>query len=90
VYAKAGLLSGKENKAGDFVVTAINRDHSLYAEYRPFKAAAAAGAGDGGGSQGDGGLSAELLIEEVFKPTREVKRELGNGGAQPEQRLASS
>ena len=95
-YAKAGLLRGKEDKAGDFVVSAVDRGHDLYVGYRPFKAdaqqqqqqtqeggaaggAAAAAAGANGGGGGGGGAQAggggELVVAELFKPTRETKRE---------------
>lgn len=86
VYAKAGLLTGKEDKAGDFIVSGVNRGHELYEDFRPYKrpqqdgggggdaAAAGGGAASGGGGADAGGGSGELVIAELFKPTRELKR----------------
>ena len=94
MYAKAGLLTGKEDKAGDFIVSGVNRGHTLYEEFRPYKrqpqdgGGAAAAVGPGGvaadsssgvvSGSGDAG-SSQLVIEEVFKPTRELKRARGRG-----------
>jgi hypothetical protein len=51
----------------------------LYEEFRPFKA----GGGGGGGADGGGGSAGdskgELVIAELYKPTRELKR--GRAGA---------
>lgn len=81
MYAKAGLLSGKEDKGGDFVISSVNRGHPLYEAFRPYKVQGGGGGSTGGGGGGGcgepagGGGGNELLIAEVFKPTRELKRE---------------
>jgi translation initiation factor 2D len=59
---KNGLLTLKEDKhSGDQVITAINRSHELYTNYRPYRTAfsaagaeAAAAAGGGAGNAGAG------------------------------------
>lgn len=92
-YSKLGLLKTREDKhSGDIILTAVNREHELYSEFRPYKldssssspaatAATATGAGGGGASAAagagggeGGGPAAPLVIEEVFRPSREVKR----------------
>lgn len=99
VFAKAGLISTKEDKhGGDTILTAVNRSHELYTQHRPYKTAAsataaaagapaaagggggmAAGAAAGGGAGGGGPAPSSsscdpLVVEEVYKPTRETKR----------------
>ncbi|KAI8463967.1 MAG: hypothetical protein J3K34DRAFT_129977 [Monoraphidium minutum] len=97
VYAKAGLLSGKEDKAGDFIISGVNRSHHLYDEFRPYRpqppgggassgdgAEGGGGGAGGGGGEAGGGGEGELLIAEVFKPTRELKAIFEAVGASPD------
>ncbi|KAF6250354.1 hypothetical protein COO60DRAFT_1576296 [Scenedesmus sp. NREL 46B-D3] len=88
-YSKAGLISTREDKhSGDTILTAVNRSHALLSEYRPYKSAAASSstgngsspaAGEAGGAPGtaaagcDGGGIAPLMVEEVFKPSKDVR-----------------
>ena len=86
-YAKEGLLHCKEDKhSGDVIISNVNRNHSLYQEFRPYKAqqqsssadnAAAAAAGADATRQvpaaGQPSWQGELLIEEVYTSTRETK-----------------
>ncbi|KAJ9523141.1 hypothetical protein QJQ45_023868 [Haematococcus lacustris] len=98
---KGGLLALKEDKkTGDQVVTAINRQHPLYDQYKPYRsslsaAAAAAtnagGGGEGGGGEGvggeagaPGGSSQVLVVEELWKPGRELKPVLEAVGLGPD------
>eukprot|EP00879_Flechtneria_rotunda_P025083 GHRR01026628.1.p1 GENE.GHRR01026628.1~~GHRR01026628.1.p1 ORF type:complete len:133 (-),score=40.24 GHRR01026628.1:848-1246(-) len=82
VYSKQGLISTKEDKhSGNTIVTGINRNHTLLADYRPYKTADGAAAGPqlADTAPASGGTAvpiAPLAIEEVYKPTKEVKGEL--------------
>ncbi|KAJ9522745.1 hypothetical protein QJQ45_019848 [Haematococcus lacustris] len=98
---KGGLLALKEDKkTGDQVITAINRQHPLYEQYKPYRsslsaAAAAAinagGGGEGGGGEGlgveggtPGGCSQALVVEELWRPGRELKPVLEAVGLGPD------
>eukprot|EP00878_Enallax_costatus_P028021 GHUV01030219.1.p1 GENE.GHUV01030219.1~~GHUV01030219.1.p1 ORF type:complete len:181 (-),score=37.62 GHUV01030219.1:870-1412(-) len=85
-YTKAGLIKRREDKhSGDVILTGVNRDPQLYSEFKPYKmssssaplagtssstpASAAEGSGDRRGTM------TPPVVEEVFKPSREVRRE---------------
>jgi translation initiation factor 2D len=87
-YSKSGLISTREDKhSGDTILTAVNRSHALLSDYRPYKTAAASSSSNANGSSsatgqgssvaasGEGGSIAPLVVEEVFKPSRDVKGE---------------
>jgi hypothetical protein len=84
------LISTREDKhSGDTILTAVNRSHALLSDYRPYKTAASGTSSTGDGSSpatGQGsstaltGISAAssiapLVVEEVFKPSKDVKGE---------------
>eukprot|EP00878_Enallax_costatus_P022121 GHUV01023459.1.p1 GENE.GHUV01023459.1~~GHUV01023459.1.p1 ORF type:complete len:549 (+),score=212.06 GHUV01023459.1:91-1737(+) len=94
-YTKAGLIKTREDKhSGDVILTGVNRDPQLYSEFKPYKmssssaplagtssstpASAAEGSGDRRGTM------TPLVVEEVFKPSREVRPIFEAVGADPE------
>ncbi|KAF8056147.1 Eif2d [Scenedesmus sp. PABB004] len=91
-YARAGLLSTKEDKhSGDTIVTAVHRGHALLQEHRPYKTAGASASAAPGGAGAAGGAAAggeaalpPLEVEEVYKPSREVKPIFEAVGADPD------
>jgi hypothetical protein len=87
-YSKAGLISTREDKHfGDTILTAVNRSHALLSDYRPYKTAASSSSRGNGSSSatgqgsstaaviGEGSSIAALVVEEVFKPSKDVKGE---------------
>jgi translation initiation factor 2D len=90
VYTKAGLITTREEKhSGDTLLTGVNIKHTLFDDFRTHKTAAAAAA-NGGGEEAAGPSTAAaaaataavgqeavlepLLVEEVYVPSKEVKR----------------
>jgi translation initiation factor 2D len=74
------LSQVKEEKfSGDTIVTGVNRKHDKLEQHVPFKTraapgAAAGGPGPAGGAAGAGApADGELVIEEVYKPSRELR-----------------
>jgi hypothetical protein len=86
VYTKAGLITTREEKhSGDTLLTGMNLKHTLFDDFRTHKTAAAAAASGGEAAAGPttaaavaaGGQDADLeqlLVEEVYVPSKEVKR----------------
>jgi translation initiation factor 2D len=89
-YSKSGLISTREDKhSGDTILTAVNRSHALLSDFRPYKTAASSSSSTANGSSsatgqgssiaasgGEGASSiAPLVVEEVFKPSKDVKGE---------------
>jgi hypothetical protein len=88
-YSKSGLISTQEDKhSGDTFLTAVNRNHPLLSDFRPYKtkassssnsaangSSAAASGQAGSAAAGDGSDIAPLVVEEVFKPSKDVKGE---------------
>uniref|UniRef100_A0A7S3QT49 SUI1 domain-containing protein n=1 Tax=Dunaliella tertiolecta TaxID=3047 RepID=A0A7S3QT49_DUNTE len=76
---KDGLLQLKEDKySGDQVITGVNRGHELLREFRPYKASSMASRAEAAASPSPAGTagtagSDELVVEEVFRPGRELK-----------------
>lgn len=78
-YVKVGLLSVREDKhSGESIITSINRQHDLYRDFRPYKLQLAANSVSGSDAQqptgSHGAADEQLVVEEVFKPCKEVKR----------------
>ncbi|EFJ51539.1 hypothetical protein VOLCADRAFT_56991 [Volvox carteri f. nagariensis] len=86
-YGKQGLLTVKEDKhSGDMIVTSVNRNSPIYTDYSTAEAglgtaASAAGAAAGPSSSAS---SLELLIEEVYKPGKELRPVFEEAGLNPE------
>lgn len=93
-YSKCGLLSTKEDKfSGNTVITGVNRGHQLLEEFRPYKMSSSSSSPGGAPAElaqpaaagaaaaaGAGGAVAPLVVEEVYKPSKDVKGNCGSEG----------
>ena len=83
------ISTREDKHSGDTILTAVNRSHALLADFRAYKTAASSSSNVANGSSGaaepasstgggaaaacDGGVLAPLVVEEVFKPSKDVK-----------------